>query len=69
MLALTEKQLCALFKCTPEQVRAMHAKNAQGLRAMLEKAENTGQKINGYSAEQLRVMIANTDILAKGGTP
>ena len=69
MTKFTEQDICRRFNCTPEQVRAMHAKNAEGLRAMLAKAEKTGKKVNGYTAEQLRRHVAETDILAQGGTP
>lgn len=66
---MNENQLAKFFGCTVQDVRALHAKNAQTLRAMLAKAESTGKKVNGYSAEQLRVRIADAEILAQGGQP
>jgi len=66
---MNETQLAARFGCTVEQVRAMHAKNAQGLREMLFKAERTGCKVNNYTAEQLRAMVADTETLARGEYP
>lgn len=66
---LTESFLATRFGCSVAQVRAMHAKNADTLRGMLAKAESTGRKVNGYTAEQLRGAVADAEILAQGGRP
>lgn len=55
------------FGCTVEQLRAHHAKNREVLCGMLAKAEKTGKKVNGYTAAKLRSMIADADVLVKGG--
>jgi hypothetical protein len=49
---------------TPEQMRAQYAKNANGLRFLLAKAERTGKKVNGYTADQLRAHIEKFERLA-----
>jgi hypothetical protein len=54
---LTEKtRFFAQF--TPDQLRAGYARNANGLRGMLAKAERTGRKVNGFTAEYLRDRVA-----------
>ncbi len=63
----SEESRAAAFGCTVEQLRAHHAKNREVLREMLAKAENTGKKVNGYTATKLRDMIADADLLVKGG--
>jgi hypothetical protein len=49
---------------TPDQLRAGYARNAKGLRAMLAKAERTGRKVNGYTAEYLRAKVTEYDALS-----
>lgn len=39
---------------SPEQLRRQYAKNVVGLKAMLARAERTGRKVNGFTADQLR---------------
>ncbi len=56
----TTEQIASRFGCTPEQVRAQFARNAEGLAKMLARAESTGRKVNGYTADQLRQMVADT---------
>jgi hypothetical protein len=55
------------FGCTVEQLRAHHAKNREVLREMLAKAQSSGKKVNGYTAAKLRAMVADSDLLVKGG--
>ena len=43
---------------TPDQLRAGFTRNAAGLAKMLAKAETTGRKVGGYTAEQLRERVA-----------
>lgn len=45
-------------------IQAQYAKNAAGLERMLAKAEVTGKKVGGYTAEELRGMIADYRALA-----
>ena len=44
---------------TPEQIRAQYARCIPGLMAMLAKAERTGKKVNGYTADQLKMHISD----------
>jgi len=61
-----QQQLCNRFNCTPEQLRGLHAMNAEGLRWMAKKAAGTRRKVNGYTAEQLDKMATQTEALARG---
>ena len=45
-------------------IRAQYAKNAAGLRKMLAKAEATGRKVNGFTAEVLRDRVATYERLS-----
>lgn len=53
---------------TATQIRAQHARNAEILKAMREKAERTGKKVNNYTAQQLGEMEGNTRKLAQTAT-
>jgi hypothetical protein len=44
-----------LFGCTEAQARAQYAANAEQLASLATKAERSGKKVNGYTAEQLRL--------------
>lgn len=50
---------------TPDQLRAGYARNASGLQTMLSKAESTGKKVNGYTADTLRAVSAKYASLSK----
>lgn len=63
----SEQNRAQRFNCSVEQLRAHYGKNAQVLREMLTKAETTGKKVNGYTAQQLRDMVTDHEKLAKGG--
>ncbi len=43
---------------SPEQLRAGYARNAIGLRLLLARAERTGRKVNGFTADALRERVA-----------
>lgn len=58
MKPLTLEQQCAVFKCTPEQAKALHAQNAKAMRDMQKRAEQSGRKVNGYTAAQLSAHAA-----------
>jgi hypothetical protein len=49
---------------TPDQLRAGYARNAAGLRGLLIKAERTGRKVNGFTAEYLRSKVAQYEALS-----
>lgn len=55
----------APFLGTAEQIRRQHARNAEGLRQMIEKAERTGKKVNNYTAQQLKEMEERARLLSK----
>lgn len=65
MKPLTLEQQCATFKCTPEQARAMHAQNAKAMRDMQKRAEQSGEKVNGYTAAQLSERAAMHERMAQ----
>lgn len=50
---------------TPDQLRAGFARNAKGLATMLAKAERTGRKVNGFTAEYLRAKVAEYEALSR----
>ena len=49
---------------TPDQLRAGYARNAIGLRGLLAKAERTGRKANGFTADYLRAKVAEYTALS-----
>jgi hypothetical protein len=49
---------------TPDQLRAGYARNAIGLRTMLVKAERTGKKVNGFTADYLRSKVAEYETMS-----
>ena len=51
-------KVAALFGCTPEQARALYARNADQLQKMADKAHKTSRKVNGYTAQQLDASAA-----------
>jgi hypothetical protein len=50
---------------TPDQLRAGFARNAAGLATMLAKAERTGRKVNGFTADYLRAKVAEYEALSR----
>ena len=62
----SEENRSRRFNCTVEQLRAHFQKNLVILREMLDKAESTGKKVNGYSADKLRDMVSDHEKLANG---
>jgi hypothetical protein len=52
-------RLARLANCTIERAKQMLARNAEGFREMAEKAELTGNKVNGYTAVELRASEAD----------
>lgn len=49
---LSKEELCKLFKCTEAQLNAQYTANAKQMRGLQAKAEKTGKKVHGYTAEQ-----------------
>lgn len=54
----TVEQTARMLGVTVDQIRAGHARNLPELQQMLDKAEATARKVNGYTAEQLRERVA-----------
>lgn len=54
-----------VFGCTIEQAKRLLAKNADGFRAMADKAARTGKKVNGYDERELRASAAEYTEAAK----
>jgi hypothetical protein len=50
---------------TPDQLRAGFARNAKGLAGLLAKAERTGRKVNGFTADYLREKVAEYEALSR----
>jgi hypothetical protein len=61
---MKQDQIAKFFKCTPEALAAQYAYSAADLAKMKEKAEKTGKKVNGYTAEQLAAMSSKMEKLA-----
>ena len=61
----SNEQTCKLFRCSHEQITRQYGANAQQLHQMHEKAVQTGKKVNGYTAGQLKVLADRFDDLAK----
>lgn len=49
---------------TPDQLRAGYARNAVGLRTLLAKAERTGRKVNGFTADYLHAKVTEYEALS-----
>jgi len=50
----TTEEAAKFFNCSVEAIKKQYASNAETFKIMLEKAENTGKKVNGYTAQQLK---------------
>lgn len=50
-----------------DNLRRQYARNAEGLRKMLARAEMTGKRVGGYTAAELRVSVATYEQLADTG--
>jgi rubrerythrin len=62
----TPEQVPAFFQqFTPEQMRAQYTKNLRTFEGMLEKAERTGKKVGGYTADRLRAHVEQFAYLAE----
>lgn len=65
---MTDQQfadLPAMFKIHGKaRLEQQYARNAQQLRGLLARAESTGRKANGYTAPQLRELVARYEQLA-----
>ena len=64
---MTQDQIAKFFKCTPEQLAAQYARNADDLTKLAEKAAKTGKKVRGYTAAEHAEAAAKMRKLAEGG--
>ncbi len=56
---VTKERIAALYGCTIEQVVTQAAKNIKSMEKLLDKAQATGKKVNGYTEFQLIHHISN----------
>lgn len=56
-------------KFTPDQLRAGYARNVLSLQTLLAKAERTGRKVNGFTADYLRAKVAEYTALSRASDP
>lgn len=55
---MNAQKTSTLFGCSEAQAKAQMQRNLDQLGTMLCKAETTGKKVNGYTTDELRDMIA-----------
>jgi hypothetical protein len=67
MQTMTIEHLAARYGVSVERIRQQYRDNADGLGKMAAKAENTGKKVNGYTAAQLREHEAEFRRIAETG--
>ena len=64
MQKLTIEQTAKMYGVSIEAIKAQYAANAQGLEKMYNKAVETGKKVNGYTADQLKEKVEEYKKLA-----
>lgn len=57
MKKLTVQETANLFGVSVDRIKQQYAENTKGLKKMLDKAKISGKKVNGYSADQLQVLV------------
>lgn len=65
ILSLSAGQTAKMFGVSVSQIKKQYAENLKGLKRMLEKAQKTGKKVNGYTEDQLISMVEKYSKLAK----
>lgn len=60
----TAAQCARIFGCTREQAAAQYQNCAKDLNAMAAKANATGKKVRGYTAQELQVRAARMAVAA-----
>lgn len=58
---MNAQMVAARFGCTVEQARRQYRRNADQLWEMRDRALETGKKVNGYTADQLRDMAVRME--------
>ena len=61
----TIEQTAEMFGVSIQRIKDQYLANAKGLQQMLDKAVKTGKKVNNYTKEQLKEMVAKYNDLAK----
>lgn len=57
LTTMTKAEICKMFGCTMAQLKAQYMTNAEQMAIMLKKAQDTGKKVNGFTAEKLKEMV------------
>lgn len=65
IFSLTPEQTAKMFGVSVSQIKKQYSENLKGLKKMLEKAQKTGKRVNGYSEVQLAAMVEKYSTLAK----
>ena len=60
----TIEQTAAMYGVTVEAIKAQYLANAQGMERMYNKAVETGKKVGGYTADQIKERIEAFKALA-----
>lgn len=55
-------EIARIFKCTEAQARNQLVKNRAGILGMLQKARETGKKVNKYTEAELEQMVIGYNI-------
>ncbi len=59
---MNKEQFCKSFRCSPEQVEALRAKNKTQIHAMYMQACRSGKSVNNFTREQLRQMLNGLEL-------
>ena len=60
----TLEQTAKMYNITVEALKIQYKANAEGLERMYNKAVSTGKKVNGYTADQLKIKVEQYKTLA-----
>jgi hypothetical protein len=63
-ITFTVEQTAKAFNVSVEAIKAQYAANAESMERMYNKAIETGKKVNGYTAEQLKAKVEEFKALA-----
>lgn len=62
---MNQQQTANFFGVSVENLKRQYAENAKVMETMYTKAVQTGKKVNGYTADQLKNMVADYKQRAK----
>lgn len=60
----TIEQTAKMYGVSVEAIKAQYAANAQGMERMYNKAVETGKKVGGFTADQLKAKVEEFKTLA-----